>query len=787
MDKRSIHPGLRAFALILLFTVFVQAGLKHDFERPVFVYTFHPDVPMSRFVSGGIGIPEPQHARIYLFAAYRYLEGKPLTPREQKMWLSVWDSRANQVWRERNDDELWVRIRKKVALPYAQAQPRPRAANVLRRHWISSSICSKDAYDTASRTLADRIKRFGIASAEVKFWTEGQDAVFRICLDSAPQEFSPAPAGMHPLIRADRDYQIAAALFYAQHFDEAIVAFRRIAQDVTSPWRVWAPYLIGRSMLSKARQTQSETLYKQALAEAEAQFRSVVRDPALRPTHSAAEHLLLRCMMITNRKAALERIARRLAAGNWRETDLAMYLNGLDWLEGDPWDGARGERVPRARWPADPLSQWIVSFQGDTEAKIATATWRQGKSRAWLYAALWHATTNSPDELLDAALSVGAEESVASALRYVAARQIARNRQFDDAQRITDEVIASLAGFPSSLNRAAQLRMQLAANHEEFLKLAPRKVIYAASEMDMREWESQDKPDLRWVEHQLPKFREQMRREPMEAAAKAAKLMSLPRFDDTTADILNERIPLRSLNAMTASQLLPPHLQNELVVATWIRSVLLNRTDVTISTGPAVAKIVPGVEDEMKRFLAAPSEETAAIVLLKLPGARPYVSRGYGRNLPITEHDDFGRNWWFRFNGADMHGIDLPYNSGHMSAEIPSSPALLPELPFLSTTETSEAAEELAILRKTGERGLNWIAVRITAALRSDPKRADAAELLYRILTAGRVGWWGQRPDYDLPHPGLQTAHRMLSTRYRTTKWFRDYQKLQGFDLLPLK
>ena len=102
----------------------------------------------------------------------------------------------------------------------------------------------------------------------------------------------------------------------------------------SSPWHIWAPYLAGRTLLWKARTTQSELLYKQMLGEAEAQFRSVLRDPKLRATHAAAEYLLLRCMMITNRKAALERIGPRLVRGAWRESDLTMYLDGLDWLEG---------------------------------------------------------------------------------------------------------------------------------------------------------------------------------------------------------------------------------------------------------------------------------------------------------------------------------------------------------------------------------------------------------------------------------------------------------------------
>ncbi len=659
MDTGSIRRSSRAVALIALVALSAQAGIEHDLDRPVFVYALHPDVPMSRFASGAIGISEPAHARVYLFAAYRYFEGRPLTRAEQQMWLQVWNSRAHYSWPEGKIAESWTKVRKQVPVPY-QAPGAGRMA-VMSPRFVFTDICARDPYETAARTLSDRIRRFGAASAEVKFWTAGQDAVFRACETSVPQQLSPAPVGMHPLIRADREYQMAAALFYAQHFDEALAAFRHIAQDPASPWRVWAPYLVGRTLLWKARQTQSEPLHKQALAEAEAQFRSVLGDPKLRPTHAAAEYLMLRCMMITNRKAALERIGRRLVRGNWRETDLTLYLNGMDWLEGNSWDGARGRPVPRTGRPADALSRWILAFQGDSGYKAALAEWRRTKSRAWLYAALWRADSSAPDELIDTALAVGLDTPGGPALRYAAARLLASKGRFDEACEHTDQVLAALATFPSAQNRAAQLRVQLARDREEFVRLAPRKVIYAATELDTDEWQSQDQPDLRWIDHQLPQFREWIRRETIESAARAAKLMSLPRFDETAADIFNERLPLRSLRAVAASDGLPPHLRDELRVVTWTRAVLLNRFDIAGQLGPAVATLHPKLGPEMRRFLDQPSEETAAFVLLKLPGARPYVSRGYGRNVPLDEHDEWGRNWWYRFTEPEMHAIDLPY------------------------------------------------------------------------------------------------------------------------------
>ena len=769
MDTGSIRRGSFAAAFSLVLAASAWGGIKHNFDRPVFVYAFHPDVPIARFAAGALGIPEPQHARIYSFAAYRYFEGRPLSAREQRMWLRVWESRAQYSWPgPPTIPPAWTNIRKKVPLPdKSNAAEQP--VTIRLRDYTYYELCNSDAYELAARILADRIRRFGASSAEVKFWTEGQDGVLRVCQTSVPENLATAPAGMHPIIGADREYQNAAVLFYSQRFDEAAHAFRRIATDSTSPWRVWAPYMAGRTLLWKARQTQSEPLYRQTLLEAEKQFRAVLADRRLRASHQAAEYLLLRCMLITNPRRALSRIAVQLNRGTWRESDLTLYLNGLDAL-------ATEKGIPRGLWPDDPLSQWLLSFAAASSYEPAAARWRQTRSRAWLYAALWRAGASAPDELISAALSSDLTQPGGVALRYAAARLLAQKGRFDEAREQVDRVISALAEFPSAHNCALQLRVQLARDLDEFIRVAPRKVILGSTEMDRSEWRWSDKPDLAWIEAQRPELQPHMRRAHLAHAATAAKLMSLPRFDETSASILNECIPLTILKTIATSPGLPAHLRDELRVVVWTRAVLLNRFDIAREFDRPLATLFQNLEPAIRRFDANPSEETAAFVLLDLPGARPYVSRGYGRNLPPTEHDEWARNWWYRFTEKEMHDIDLPYIGGFLS-DLPSSPPLLPTLSFVSPEAAAQAAAEYALLRKTGDRGLNWIAQRIAAVVTREPKRPGAAETLVRVLESAWISNWTERPDYELPQPGLRAVHRLLSTRYRRTAAFRRYEE----------
>ncbi len=285
---------MRALVLIVA-SAAAWAGTKHDFPRPVLVFANHPDLPIENFAAGRLGIPQPGHARIYLYAAYRYLDGRPFTPAEQRAYMRAWRLRAGiDVPHEPETGyREWRDLRWKVS-----GKPRPQEG-VETRGFVYRPICSDDAFAMAARTLRERIQRFGNLSPEVRFWVEGQDLVFEGC--SPGQKIpAPAPPAMHSLIRADRDYQIAAALFYNLRFDEALERFRLIEKDAASPWRVWAPYLIGRTFLWMARMTQAEPEYHKRLREAEKQFLAVLANPALRVTHAAADRLLIRCLLITN-------------------------------------------------------------------------------------------------------------------------------------------------------------------------------------------------------------------------------------------------------------------------------------------------------------------------------------------------------------------------------------------------------------------------------------------------------------------------------------------------------
>ena len=707
-----LRPNPLSLALIL--AALAPAGIHHNFQRPVFVYSLHPDVPVTRFIAGDIGIPEPQYARIYLFATYRYLEGNPLTTSEQQRWLNVWKVRTSKSWPEWKADQVWLRARKRIPVPLPNQQLRP--SQISGRDYTYSSPCSDDAFATAARTLEARARRFGPNSAEVKFWVQGQDAVFEACATAAPQTLSPA---QHPLLRADREYQIAAATLYAQHFDEAAALFQKIAQDPQSPWRTWAPYQKGRALLYKARQTQSDTVYNTALLAAQNQFQSVLANPALRESHPAAEYLYLRCLLITNHRAALERIARRLLRGDWTESDLTLYLNGMDDV---------------TQPPRDPLSQWILTFQKGTSAANPA-------SPAWLYAALWH---KRPAPIEPALASPHA------ALRYVAARHLTRQGKVDEARPVIAKVIADLNNLPSAQNRARQLHAQLSETWEQFLERAPRKPLITSNEMDADEWESRAVVDPKILALYDRDNVRQYRQQYLNGVKHAATLQSQTHWDESAAAILTERIPLELLQT----------IQPRLALTIFTRAVLLNRWPIAQSAASHLKS------QAVTPFLQNPNEFTAAVLLLDFPGASPVIRYGYGRDLPPTEHDEYGRNWWDEVSARATYNHDLPY----LSEKPQPNFTVDGPVPFLTPHQIREATQEYQILQTTGKFGLRWIAEKVVAG-------PHTPELLYRILKSTEGGWFGH-PVQNGEQAPFKKAAQLLSTRYRNSRWHSEAQKL---------
>src|SRR5436190_9080076 len=204
------------------------------FTDALFVFTKHPDFPLGQFAAGKLGVIQPSWARSYLVIAYRALSANPLSERETKDMTELWNDRLNLS--DNSGTEMvpksWTDARKKVAGAPDVAEIQVYRNREKPHEYEEFLNCQPEAFTTASATLEERIKIYGVDSPKVREWLAAQDMVFSNC--HGGNKLPEASSDQDPLVRADRAYQTAAANFYATNYDVARQQFDAIAQDKNS-------------------------------------------------------------------------------------------------------------------------------------------------------------------------------------------------------------------------------------------------------------------------------------------------------------------------------------------------------------------------------------------------------------------------------------------------------------------------------------------------------------------------------------------------------------------------
>jgi|GEM_PF-610216 len=246
---------VRFIASGLLILAFIVNALPCGpaYISPIFEYNNAPENPFENFAAGRIGILKPSLNRSVLFAAYRYLNGGGFTASEQKALVEVWRADFNNKEFQDNDVseavKAWVSKRRDVI----GNEEKPPEIYVEREYggYDFFPNCTKNAFETATETLADRSSSYGSDSKDVKEWVAAQDQVFQNCAGgkSIPEE---PDASKAVWLQKDRAYQVAAAKFYSLDYEDAKNRFSQIAQDFESPWRETAEYLVGRTLIRQA-------------------------------------------------------------------------------------------------------------------------------------------------------------------------------------------------------------------------------------------------------------------------------------------------------------------------------------------------------------------------------------------------------------------------------------------------------------------------------------------------------------------------------------------------------
>ncbi len=261
------------FLNFLIYSLPVALACGPSYISPIFEYEHAPENPFQNYASGKLGIIKPTQRRVVLFAAYRYLSGGGFTADEQKGLIEVWNAEFNNKDFSDNSVEEavknWVAARKDV-IPKEEKLPEIYTERSYGGYEFFPN-CTKNAFETATQTLKDRVSSYGADDKDVKEWLSGQDKVFTNCSIGRQIPDAPSPS-MPEWLKKDRDYQLAAADFYSLHYDEAKNRFALIAADTDSTWQETAQYLVGRTLIRYASSVKDETKKNLLYTEGEQQL-----------------------------------------------------------------------------------------------------------------------------------------------------------------------------------------------------------------------------------------------------------------------------------------------------------------------------------------------------------------------------------------------------------------------------------------------------------------------------------------------------------------------------------
>ena len=685
---------------------------------------------------GELGVVRPQFARRYLVQAYRRMTGREALPAVGRFGPEIDENAtdARKQWSEAHARFAGV------APPPIQTE-----RNIGDYQWITN--CLGNAFASAAQTLNERAARYGAGSSQVREWIEAQDRVFQNCREENLALPDPPSASADSTARADRQYQMASAYFYAMRYDEAVQRFRAIAADQTSPWQHYGRYLAGRARLRQA--TTAKELDRARLAEAETELQLVLKDASARSLHASTRGLLDRIALTAAPADRLRLLSAELGSAA-APTDQALtdYERLMDAAVGDTTTYEYDKIPNRAALAATDMNDWILVMQGSGSAagQRALTQWKQTSSVPWLAAALWKATPDSPEApaLLQAAERIERPSPAFYTIAFLRVRLLTLRGRNDEARTA---LAALSAPDAETVNLLTALRFKLARSMDELLAAAPRLPV--------------SNRDIGWT------------------YIDERKLTTDPIFDDDAGVVFNERLPLARLVEASKSGSLPARLRMRVASAAFVRALMLKRYEEARAIAPILGKLSPSVAADMRRYEAATGPDDSHLaglrVLLRTPGLRAAVKgieddadQGE-KELSRTFDHLFRRNWWCGFDKGEFDRSDatsqilrLAYHDGDV-----------PYPAFLSAEEIAATKAEWAALTAVGT-APNYLAGESVKWARARPTDLNAAEALARAVEGTR---WGCK-DKATPaasRTAFQTLHKLFPKSEwaaRTKYWY---------------
>lgn len=759
---------------------------------PLFSFTKHGEYPLESYTSGKFGVVPNSYGRISLFVFYRQLNNLPLTGSEQKQVVEAMNRRIGNYTSENEAAQpenaqnqtpkvpdyftKWSNARAKVLSGSQEITTEKRSPD----EYGYYENCLGDAFNTAAKTLEERLAKFGV-NENTKEWLKGQDVVFSNCGSEGKIPEAVGADAPEWLVK-DRQYQIAAALFYSSKPSEARDNFAQIAADASSVWNKTAKFIVARTYIRQASFVESagnsandeekKAQAQKALGEkseflqkAVTQLRDVLADASMSDFHDSARKLLDLVKFRLDAAGRQKELAKTLSEPSENPNiynDLTDFIWLLDKPESDAsqigaeTDQKEAEAAGR-KYEYDyklklrdlppnvremDLTDWLYTYQAVDGFAHAYEKWKETRGSQWFVAALSHAEQNSPQtaELLSEAAKMQKNSAGYATVRYHQIRLLLETDKRAEARKLLDEIMAdNFQNYPiSTQNKFLAQRMILAENLADFLKYAPRKAATFVWSDDANE----EGDDLKSDKELQPWTKREM-------------------FDEDSAAFFNEKMPLSILREAALNEQLPEHLKKFLVSAVWTRAFLLGNEQIEREFTPLMSRYAKEFAPLFSKYANAANpidrEAAAMLVILNYPVIQPYVPVGFGRDTAPPESIDSTRgNWWCAEDEATKD--ETGYN--HYEFKYPKNYPI-----FLTAAQTADALREHKQIIASGN-SATFLARRAVEFADKNPNQPNTPEILHLAVRATR---YGCTDDKTLKYS--KEAFTILHTRYPKSVW----------------
>jgi hypothetical protein len=788
-------------ALIVLTTLAFLPVVQAEACAPVYplaviVNWNHPDLPLKSFAAGNLGIVQSTWARSYLSVAYRYLTACNLTASEQASVLRLWHTRLKNAASFTSEAD-------QVSVMEAYLKLRSRALGVSDKSvpniYSKTSAYSyeqnieDDAFANARATLQARMKRYGPNSREVRQWINGQDDVFGLN-KSGKLKIPPALGkGFDQTLVEDRAYQIAAATLYLKDYARAGELFAKIAQDKCAPGYGLASYLVARC---KAKDVLENGRADDAPATIALIESMAAKEPDLERRLDLVDLIGPLNFLCNSDRQSFERLVQSVShqhsdgfgrdvgdltfkicelIGQAENKDKSQADTGLTGSEKAKSDaGLTGLTVHDLQ--IYDLTDWLVTlcqpyddwYDGDKEKKQIKAKraihalqqWRKNHTLHWLVAVMCCNGLRSAQlkDALEAAKKIPvASPAYLTASFYIIDELIASNQKGEARKRLKT-ILAHSRDLPRSAGNLfkAQL-LAVSTSADEYLDAA---CLHLPEEA-----ENDLMLPSNWLE--------------LERRSSAGPEISA--WDKSVADDLNYQLPLSVWLKLCRKRDISPELHGQIICATWLRSILLNKQELAKELSGSLVEAYPSCAQKVSEYNSAPAGEEKQYALARLVlenyGMSPYVCAGVPRiGNSINQFDWYQINFWLPLAPSASRDADGDATGGRFrwapvveATAIPTADIMEGYCQagigrLLSPKEKTDAAKELNQIRNNhpsklfGQAVLDWA--------RSHPQDPDLPLLLFKIV---KLPWWSGSSETGSLYS--KKAFKLLHASYPHNKW----------------